>query len=126
MCHNVAGHFGAGNFGPDLTHIASRRSLAGAWMDNRNLKAQLALELQTKNTESTTPVDPATLKANLIKWIGSSGTSHGIDGKPTKDVKPGNRMHYYKMFNVVGLNESQQQFTAEELDYLAEYLLILK
>lgn len=126
MCHNVAGHFGAGNFGPDLTHIASRRSLAGAWLDNRNLKAQLALELQTKNTESTTPVDPATLKANLIKWIGSSGTSHGIDGKPTKDVKPGNRMHYYKMFNVVGLNESQQQFTAEELDYLAEYLLILK
>jgi cytochrome c oxidase subunit 2 len=126
MCHNISGHFGAGNFGPDLTHIASRRSLAGAWMDNRERKAQLILETQTKNTESTMPVDPAVLKANLIKWIGSSGTSHGIDGKPSKDVKPGNRMHYYKMFNVVGLNESQQKFTAEELDCLAEYLLTLK
>jgi hypothetical protein len=30
------------------------------------------------------------------------------------------------MFNVVGLNISKQQFTAEELDYLAEYLLTLK
>ena len=126
MCHNISGHYGAGNFAPDLTHVASRRSLAGAWMDNRDRKAQLALETQTKNTESTTPVDPAALKANLIKWIGSSGTSHGIDGKPTKDVKPGNRMHYYKMFNVVSLNESHQQFTAEELDCLAEYLLTLK
>ena len=126
MCHNISGHYGAGNFAPDLTHVASRRSLAGAWMDNRDRKAQLALETQTKNTESTTPVDPAALKANLIKWIGSSGTSHGIDGKPSKDVKPGNRMHYYKMFNVVSLNESHQQFTAEELDCLAEYLLTLK
>ena len=48
------------------------------------------------------------------------------DGKLTKDVKPGNRMHYYKMFNVAGLNETKQTFTAEELDYLAEYLLTLK
>jgi cytochrome c551/c552 len=126
MCHNISGHYGAGNFGPDLTHVASRRSLAGAWLDNRDRKAQLALELQSKNTELSTPVDPVTQKANFIKWIGSSGTSHGIDGKPTKDVKPGNRMHYYKMFNVVSLNESHQQFTAEELDCLAEYLLTLK
>ena len=44
----------------------------------------------------------------------------------TKDVKPGNRMHYYKMFNVAGLRETNQQFTAEELDHLAEYLLTLK
>jgi hypothetical protein len=41
-------------------------------------------------------------------------------------VKPGNRMHYYAMFNVAGLNVSKQQFTAEELDCLAEYLLTLK
>ena len=69
----------------------------------------------------------ATLKANLIKWIGSSGVAHGADGKtPTKDVKPGNRMHYYKMFNVAGLRETNQTFTAEELDDLAEYLLTLK
>ena len=126
MCHNISGQFGAGMFGPDLTHVASRKSLAGAWLDNRDPKAQLALEKQEKNTEASVPVDPVTLKANLIKWIGSSGTSHGADGKPTKDVKPGNRMHYYAMFNVAGLNVSKQQFTAEELDCLAEYLLTLK
>ena len=126
MCHNVGGHFGNGAFGPDLTHLASRKSLAGAWLDNRDLAAQRALERKNDNTESSVEVDRATLKANLIKWIGSSGTSHGADGKLTKDVKPGNRMHYYKMFNVAGLNETKQTFTAEELDYLAEYLLTLK
>lgn len=126
MCHNVGGQFGAGVFGPDLTHVASRKSLAGAWLDNRDLKAQRALEKQTKNTESSVPVDPVTLKANLIKWIGSSGTSHGLDGQVSKDVKPGNRMHYYAMFGVAGLNVTKQQFTAEELDCLAEYILTLK
>jgi cytochrome c oxidase subunit 2 len=126
MCHNVGGHFGAGAFGPDLTHLASRKSLAGAWLDNRDIVAQRALEAKDSNTESSVPVDPATLKANLIKWIGSSGVAHGADGVPTKDVKPGNRMHYYKMFNVAGLRETNQKFTAEELDHLAEYLLTLK
>ena len=86
----------------------------------------MALELKEKNTEASTPVDPAKQKANFIKWIGSSGTSHTAEGVATKDVKPGNRMHYYKMFNVVSLNESKQQFTAEELDCLSEYLLTLK
>jgi cytochrome c oxidase subunit 2 len=126
MCHNVGGHFGAGAFGPDLTHVASRKSLAGAWLDNRDAVKQRALEKSTGNTENSVPVDPATLKANLVKWIGSSGVAHGADGKMTKDVKPGNRMHYYKMFNVAGLRETNQQFTAEELDHLAEYLLTLK
>jgi cytochrome c oxidase subunit 2 len=126
MCHNVGGHFGAGAFGPDLTHVASRKSLAGAWLDNRDAAKQRALEQSTGNTEDSVPVDDATLKANLIKWIGSSGVAHGADGKPSKDVKPGNRMHYYKMFNVAGLRETNQQFTAEELDCLAEYLLTLK
>lgn len=126
MCHNVGGQFGAGMFGPDLTHVASRKSLAGAWLDNRDSKSQLALEKQQQNTEASVAVDPAKLKANLIKWIGSSGTSHGVDGKPTKDVKPGNRMHNYAMFNVVGLKVSKQQFTDPELELLAEYLLTLK
>ena len=126
MCHNVGGHYGAGAFAPDLTHLASRKSLAGAWLDNRDPAAQRALEEKTGNTEASVPVDPATLKANLIRWIGSSGVAHGADGKPTKDVKPGNRMHYYKMFNVAGLKETKQTFTHEELDALAEYLLTLK
>jgi hypothetical protein len=126
MCHNVGGHFGAGAFGPDLTHIASRKSLAGAWLDNRDVAAQRAAEQKNGNTEDSAPVDDAKLKANLIKWIGSSGVAHGADGKPSKDVKPGNRMHYYKMFNVAGLRETNQQFTAEELDCLADYLLTLK
>ena len=126
MCHNVGGHFGAGAFGPDLTHVASRKSLAGAWLDNRDVAKQRALEQSTGNTENSVHVDEAKLKANLIKWIGSSGVAHGADGKLSKDVKPGNRMHYYKMFNVAGLRETNQQFTAEELDHLAEYLLTLK
>ena len=126
MCHNVGGHFGAGAFGPDLTHVASRKSLAGAWLDNRDVAKQRALEQSTGNTENSVPVDEAKLKANLIKWIGSSGVAHGADGKLSKDVKPGNRMHYYKMFNVAGLRETNQQFTTEELDALAEYLLTLK
>ena len=126
MCHNVGGHFGNGAFGPDLTHLASRKSLAGAWLDNRDPVKQRALEKQTGNTEDSVEIDPATFKANLIKWIGSSGVAHGADGKLTKDVKPGNRMHYYKMFNVAGLRETNQTFTAEELDDLAEYLLTLK
>ncbi len=126
MCHNVGGHFGAGAFGPDLTHVASRKSLAGAWLDNRDVAKQRALEQSTGNTENSVPVDEAKLKANLIKWIGSSGVAHGADGKLSKDVKPGNRMHYYKMFNVAGLRETNQQFTAEELGHLAEYLLTLK
>ena len=113
MCHNVGGHFGAGAFGPDLTHVASRKSLAGAWLDNRDVAKQRALEQSTGNTENSVPVDEAKLKANLIKWIGSSGVAHGADGKLSKDVKPGNRMHYYKMFNVAGLRETNQQFTAE-------------
>lgn len=127
MCHNINGHVGAaGAFAPDLTHVASRKALAGAWMDNRNLVAQRALERQTENTESSVAVDAAVLKANLIKWIGSSGVATGAEGEPTKDVKPGNRMHYYKMFNVAGLRETHQKFTADELDCLAEYLLTLK
>ncbi len=127
MCHNINGNpMAAGAFAPDLTHVASRKSLAGAWLDNRDPKAQLALEQKDKNTESSVAVDNAVLKANLIKWIGSSGVATGADGKPTKDVKPGNRMHFYKMFNVAGLNETQQKFTDHELDCLAEYLLTLK
>ena len=127
MCHNVGGHFGAGAFGPDLTHLASRKSLAGAWLDNRDPKAQRALEQTSPlGTEASVPVDRATFKANLIRWIGSSGIAAGADGKPTKDVKPGNRMHYYKMFNVAGLRETHQKLTADELDALAEYLLTLK
>ena len=126
MCHNVGGHFGAGAFGPDLTHVASRKSLAGAWLDNRDVAAQRAAEQKNGNTEDSAPVDDAKLQANLIKWIGSSGVAHGADGKPSKDVKPGNRMHYYKMFNVAGLRETHQTLTADELDALAEYLLTLK
>jgi hypothetical protein len=127
MCHNVGGHFGAGMFAPDLTHVASRKSLAGAWLDNRDLGAQRALERSSPlGTEASTPVDRAKLKANLIRWIGSSGVSEGPGGKPTADVKPGNRMHYYKMFNVAGLRETNQKLTADELDALAEYLLTLQ
>ncbi len=105
MCHNINGNpQAAGVFAPDLTHVASRKSLAGAWLDNRDPKAQLAKEQETLNTEQSVEIDRDVLKANLKKWIGSSGVATGADGKPTKDVKPGNRMHFYQAFSVSGLN----------------------
>ncbi|MFN5804581.1 MAG: hypothetical protein ACK467_03005, partial [Opitutia bacterium] len=100
---------------------------AGAWLDTRNPEAQRAAEAAAGgNTEASAPVDRAVQKANLIRWIGSSGVLHAEAAEPTRDVKPGNRMHYYKMFNVAGLNETKTKLTPSELDALAEYLLTLK
>jgi cytochrome c oxidase subunit 2 len=126
MCHNVGGHFGAGASVPTsrTSPRASRSPAPGSTTATRTPSARSSRRPATPRTPS--PSIQATLKANLIKWIGSSGVAHGADGKPTKDVKPGNRMHFYKMFNVAGLRETNQSFTAEELDCLAEYLLTLK
>lgn len=129
MCHTIGGLPGAaGAFGPDLTHLASRKTLAGAWMFNYDDKAQSAKELAAGNTFVTPVVDKKILKDNLVRWIASSGMVVGADGKPTKDVKPGNRMHNYKgMFGVTGLlhgapGDKPVPLTHADIDALAEYL----
>ena len=128
MCHRVAGHYEASaGFGPDLARVASRSTLAGAWMDHRDPAAQAALDAKG-NTEVSAPVDPARQRRNLHDWIGSSGVLVGPDGQALipRDIKPGNRMHYYRMFNVAGLRETKTTLTQEELDALVEYLMTLK
>lgn len=127
MCHRVAGQFEAGAFGPDLSRVAARTTLAGAWLDHRDPAAQMALDAKG-NTEASAPVDPARQRANLARWIGSSGVLVGADGKPLipGDVKPGNRMHYYKMFGVAGLRETRTTLTQEEMDAVVEYLMTLR
>ena len=67
-------------------------------------------------------------RATLARWIGSSGVLVGADGKPLipEDVKPGNRMHYYKMFGVAGLRETRTTLTQEEMDAVVEYLMTLR
>lgn len=127
MCHRVGGQYDAGAFGPDLTHIATRTSIAGAWMDNRDPATQRAIDAKG-NTEISAPIDAALQRRNLAEWIGSSGILVDADGKPVHphDVKPGNRMHYYKMFNVAGLRETKVTMTQAELDAVVEYLMTLK
>ena len=128
MCHRVAGQYeAAAGFAPDLTHVASRVTLAGAWLDHRDPAAQAALDAKG-NTEVSAPIDPARQRRNLHDWIGSSGVLVGANGQPLhpEDIKPGNRMHYYRMFNVAGLRETKTTLTQEELDAVVEYLMTLK
>jgi cytochrome c oxidase subunit 2 len=128
MCHRVAGHYEASaGFGPDLARVASRSTLAGAWLDNRSPEAQAALDAKG-NTEVSAPIDLAVQRRNLHDWIGSSGILVDAAGKPLipQDIKPGNRMHYYRMFNVAGLRETKTTLTQEELDAIVEYLMTLK
>lgn len=135
-CHTIGGKSNA-PFAPDITHIGSRTTLAGAWLFNYDDKkyAEAEAAASAKGELATPVVDKAILKANLVKWIGSSGVSLGADGKPTKDVKPGNRMHYYHgkpNFGMDGLHFAKAMhdpktnefvpLTNEELEALAEYL----
>ena len=131
MCHTIGGLAGAaGAFGPDVTHLGSRTTLAGAWLFNYDDKkyAEAEAAAVAKGELATPVVDKAKLKANIIQWIASSGMTTGPDGKPSKDVKPGNRMHNYKgMFGVTGLlhgapGDKPVPLSHEEIDALAEYL----
>ena len=145
MCHTVGGVAGAaGNFGPDITHLATRTTLAGAWLFNYDDKkyADEEAAAAAKGLLAVPTVDKAKLKENLIKWIGSSGMNKAITADVAKegamgpfaantagDVKPGNRMHYYKgMFGVTGLTDGLkpdndgERLTHADLEALAEYL----
>ena len=67
QCHTIRG-FTAGVGGPDLTHIASRKSVAAGILDNLDLQGRLDRQKQYKN---------------LFDWI-----------KESYKYKPGNLMYY--------------------------------
>lgn len=136
MCHTIGG-VSQGDFGPDLTHLGSRTTLAGAWLFNYDDTKHAAAEQAAGNTLVVPVIDKDIQKANLMKWIGSSGMNREITdaaskaghykgvtgGNPHGDVKPGNRMHYYNgMFGVTGLQAGLDltgKFTDESLAKLA-------
>lgn len=68
QCHVVKGTFAAGELGPDLTHVASNRSLAAGWMEHINEDGSIDREKQYEN---------------FYRWI-----------KESEKIKPGNLMYY--------------------------------
>lgn len=67
QCHAVGGSPARGNKGPDLTHVASRHSIAAGWMEHRAIDGTIDRERQYEN---------------IYNWILHSET-----------IKPGNLMH---------------------------------
>lgn len=67
QCHSIRG-FTAGVGGPDLTHVASRKSLGAGILDNRDAQGH---------------IDPQKQYENLFNWIQAS-----------HKYKPGNLMYY--------------------------------
>jgi cytochrome c oxidase subunit 2 len=61
MCHSVRGTDAGGHFGPDLTHLASRRNLAAGTvpMDRAHLAAWIA-DPQTLKPGNNMPMVPLT------------------------------------------------------------------
>jgi cytochrome c oxidase subunit 2 len=97
LCHKIRGNSVAqGVKGPDLTHIASRKTLAAGIMDNRFNEGPIDEELQ---------------KAHLKEWILHNAT-----------LKPGNMMFHDPM----GGLKSLAPITEQEADALVAYLMTLK
>lgn len=69
QCHKIKGNpVAMGELGPDLTHVASRKSLAAGFMDHMNIDGSINKQKQYDN---------------LFKWV-----------KESYAVKPGNLMYY--------------------------------
>ncbi len=67
QCHAIGGSPARGNKGPDLTHVATRRSIAAGWLEHRSPDGNVDLARQYEN---------------LYNWILYS-----------EKIKPGNLMH---------------------------------
>ncbi|MGF1529895.1 MAG: cytochrome c oxidase subunit II [Puniceicoccaceae bacterium] len=67
QCHAIGGTPARGNKGPDLTHVASRASIAAGWLEHRTDEGGIDRKLQYEN---------------LYHWILNS-----------EKIKPGNLMH---------------------------------
>jgi len=104
QCHTIRGYtidgqrFDGGVRGPELTHIASRTTIAAGMLDNRD--------------EAGT-IDPKKQQENLYKWIQES-----------YHVKPGNRM-YYGDGALEELKQNGKYMTPEETKKIVSYLQTL-
>tara|TARA_B110000285_G_scaffold29234_1_gene29516 strand:+ start:1117 stop:2406 length:1290 start_codon:yes stop_codon:yes gene_type:complete len=97
-CHAVNGNPRAvGVAGPNLTKLASRRSVAAGWLNHRAEDGSVDVEQQY---------------ANFFKWI-----------KEPDTVKPGNRM--WKA-NGGGIGELEELLTDDEIHKISLYLQTLK
>ncbi len=98
-CHAVDGsNLAFGVVAPNLTHVASRKSLAAGWLDNR--------------PKGSDEIDPALQLENFTNWVDHP-----------EDIKPGNLMHVGTS-GMVGLSEIE--LTEEEVRKIALYLQSLK
>jgi cytochrome c oxidase subunit 2 len=69
QCHTIRGNATAmGVKGPDLTHVASRASLAAGILDNTNVHGE---------------IDPEKQRENMFNWV-----------RHSEKIKPGNKMYY--------------------------------
>ena len=72
MCHAIAGTSAGSHVGPDLTHIASRPTLAAGALPNnaRNLDAWLAdPQAHKPGTNMPNPQLPANVRADLVAYL---------------------------------------------------------
>jgi cytochrome c oxidase subunit 2 len=74
-CHSIRGTSAGGVLGPDLTHVASRRRLASATLDNNwgSLIAWVhdAQHLKPGNLMPSMPISNAEDARALVAWLGS-------------------------------------------------------
>lgn len=68
QCHAIDGTMAAGLKGPNLTHVASNKSLAAGWMEHLNEDGSIDREKQYEN---------------LFEWI-----------RRSEEIKPGNLMYH--------------------------------
>lgn len=104
QCHKVEGTPSNGMLGPDLTHVASRSSLAAGWMEHRNEDGTIDREKQY---------------ANLVEWIYASET-----------IKPGNLMYYPEngLKNVIHPepDSGREPLTREDVEKISAWLMTLR
>jgi cytochrome c oxidase subunit 2 len=98
QCHAIEGSPAAGNLGPDLTHVASRRSLAAGWMEHIAADGSIDRDAQYRN---------------FVEWIGHS-----------EDIKPGNLMYYGNHGMGNGLN--QVELSEKDVEQLSAFMMTLK
>lgn len=97
LCHKIQGNsLAQGVKGPDLTHVASRKTLAAGILDNRNSEGVIDPEIQARNMD---------------EWIRNNAVQ-----------KPGNLMFYDPMGGLKDL----PPITQEESLKIVHYLQTLK
>ena len=114
QCHRVDGHGYESLVGPDLSHIASRKSIGAGILEN------IRDDLPTKDYSGSSKfasaehmIDPEKLRKNLFEWV-----------RYSQKYKPGNLM-YYPANGLRNLDE-RGDFTDEDVHKIVDYLMTLK